>query len=77
MPNRLEKKAISTYVPGTPAVAYQPAYCIPNSGVASVGLGGSSYTGGSSERMMGVDSANEVYYGLWLWDNTNISSRPV
>lgn len=75
MPNRLEKRALTTYVPGTPAVAYQPAYCIPNSGVTSSGLVGSTSTSASSERMMGVDSANEYYYGLWLWDNTNVTSR--
>lgn len=68
MPNRIEKFASVTYIPGSPAVPAQPAYCIPETiTVYTAGVSRATGTSVSADGAAGrYEGAYNDSYLTWV-----------
>lgn len=66
MPNRIEKFATITYIPGSPAVPAQPRYCIPiTHTVYTMGVNRTGGTGSASGVARAASSLDTEYH-TWV-----------
>jgi hypothetical protein len=69
VPNRIEKLALVTYVPGSPAVPYQPAYCIPNTLDYPIRTMGVNRTNSGTTGMLANSTQSDSYVTVVLPSN--------